>query len=134
GIPGRAVVGIGSGFLYVEHGSEAEPSYVHIGQDAIVGKGVTLDTVGGIVLGRESFIGGGFLPLLIHTHKHITSPGASAATERLLISRTGFVADKGARYPMGVVGMFECTDYVNRETPFKGIRVVPIGLKEIGHG
>lgn len=126
GVPGRAVVGIGAGFLYVEHGSVAEPSYVFVGQGAIIGKGVTLDTVGGIVLGRESFIGGGFMPLLIHTHKHIRERGTSAATERLQISRTGFVAEDGARYPMGVVGMFECADYVNQAVPFEGIRVVPI--------
>lgn len=78
------------------------------------------------MLGGESFIGGGFMPLLIHTHKHIRERGTSAATERLQISRPGFVAEDGARYPMGVVGMFECADYVKQAAPFEGIRVVPI--------
>ena len=125
GIGGRSVVGLGSGFLYVEHGSRAEPSYVYVGQGAIVGKGVTIDTVGGVSLGRESFIGGGFMPLLVHTHKHLRAPGGTAATERLAISTTAFVAEAGARLPLGVLGLIECADHVDDPLPYPGIRVVP---------
>lgn len=126
GVGGRSIVGLGAGFLYVEHGLTAEPSYVFVGQDAIIGKGVTLDTVGGVVLGRESFVGGGFLPILIHTHKHLRDESDTAASERRRISRTAFVAENGARFPMSEIGLFECADYLDRPEPFPGIRVISI--------
>lgn len=128
GVGGRSVVGLGSGFLYVEHGSRADPSYVYVGQGAIVGKGVTVDTVGGVALGRESFIGGGFIPLLIHTHKHIRAQGGTAATERLTIQTTAFVAEAGARLPLGVLGLLECADHVGDPLPYPGIKVVPTDI------
>lgn len=126
GIGGRSVVGLGSGFLYVEHGSQALPSYVYVGQGAIIGKGVTIDTVGGVVLGPESFIGGGFIPLLVHTHKHLRGAGESAAAERLRITRTAFVAEAEARLPLGTIGLLECADHIDDPLPYPGIRVVPV--------
>ncbi|GAA2804304.1 hypothetical protein [Saccharopolyspora taberi] len=124
-ISGRSIIGLAAGVFHVEHGTLADPSYYYQGRDAIIGKGCVIDCVGGAILQKGSFLGGGFMPILIHTHKHIRNSSESAAAERKRILPCVFVAETGARYPMHAVGLFESVDYLDKETPYKGIRILP---------
>jgi hypothetical protein len=124
---GRSIIGLAAGVFHVEHGTLSEPSYYYQGRDAILGKGIVIDCVGGAILQEGSFLGGGFMPILIHTHKHIRGKGEAAASERKRVHPCVFVAEAGARYPMGAVGLFETVDYLGKETPYEGIRALPHG-------
>ncbi|MFK0248479.1 hypothetical protein ACIQUM_27620 [Amycolatopsis azurea] len=122
---GRSIIGLAAGVFHVEHGTLATPSYYYQGRDAILGKGCVIDCVGGAVLQEGSFLGGGYMPILIHTHKHIRKGGQAAASERKQILPCIFAAEAGARYPMGAIGLFETVDYLGKETPYPGIRAIP---------
>lgn len=124
---GRSIIGLAAGVFHVEHGTLATPSYYYQGRDAILGKGCVIDCVGGAVLQEGSFLGGGYMPILIHTHKHIRKSNQSAASERKQIVPCIFAAEAGARYPMDAIGLFETVDYLGKETPYKGIRAIPHG-------
>lgn len=125
---GRSIIGLAAGVFHVEHGTLSEPSYYYQGRDAILGKGIVIDCVGGAILQEGSFLGGGYMPILIHTHKHIRGKGEAAASERKRIHPCVFVAEAGARYPMASVGLFETVDYLGKETPYEGIRALPHGV------
>lgn len=127
-ISGRAVIGLGSGIFHVEHGTLCEPSYFYMGRGAIMGKGCMIDGVGGALLLSESFIGGGFMPILIHTHKHVRAPGASAADERKRLLPCVFTIESGVRFPMSRIGLFETADYLGRAEAdgIKGVRALSI--------
>jgi hypothetical protein len=125
---GRSIIGLAAGVFHVEHGTLSEPSYYYQGRDAILGKGIVIDCVGGAILQEGSFLGGGFMPILIHTHKHIRGKGEAAASERKRIHPCVFVAEAGARYPMAAVGLFETVDYLGKETPYEGIRALAHGV------
>ncbi len=125
-ISGRSIIGIAAGVFHVEHGTLATPSYYYQGRDAILGKGCVIDCVGGAILQRGTFLGGGFMPILIHTHKHIRQAGASGASERKKILPCLFVAEAGARFPMDAVGLFETVDYLGKKAPYPGIRALPL--------
>ncbi|WP_346133793.1 hypothetical protein [Lentzea roselyniae] len=112
---GRSIVGLAAGVFHVEHGTLSAPSYYYQGRDAILGKGIVIDCVGGAILQEGSFLGGGFMPILIHTHKHIRGSGEAAASERKRIHPCTFVAEAGARFPMHAVGLFETVDYLGKE-------------------
>ncbi len=122
---GRSIIGLAAGVFHVEHGTLATPSYYYQGRDAILGKGCVIDCVGGAVLQAGSFLGGGYMPILIHTHKHIRKSNQAAASERKQILPCIFAAEAGARYPMDAIGLFETVDYLGRETPYEGIRAIP---------
>ncbi|MBB5852556.1 hypothetical protein ACFQ05_04645 [Amycolatopsis umgeniensis] len=122
---GRSIIGLAAGVFHVEHGTLATPSYYYQGRDAILGKGCVIDCVGGAVLQAGSFLGGGYMPILIHTHKHIRKSDQAAASERKQILPCIFAAEAGARYPMDAIGLFETVDYLGRETPYEGIRAIP---------
>ncbi|MGX1773838.1 hypothetical protein ACWIGW_17130 [Nocardia brasiliensis] len=125
-ISGRSIIGLSAGVFHVEHGTLATPSYYYQGRDAILGKGLVIDCVGGAILQSGSFLGGGFMPILIHTHKHIRKSGGSGASERKTIQPCIFAAEAGARFPMDAVGLFETVDYLGKDAPFKGIRAIPL--------
>ncbi|MFI9402126.1 hypothetical protein [Nocardia sp. NPDC052316] len=125
-ISGRSIIGLSAGVFHVEHGTLATPSYYYQGRDSILGKGLVIDCVGGAILQNGSFLGGGFMPILIHTHKHIRKSGGSGASERKTIQPCIFAAEAGARFPMDAVGLFETVDYLGKEAPFKGIRAIPL--------
>ncbi len=122
---GRSIIGLAAGVFHVEHGTLATPSYYYQGRDAILGKGCVIDCVGGAVLQAGSFLGGGYMPILIHTHKHIRKSNQAAASERKQILPCIFAAEAGARYPMDAIGLFETVDYLGRDTPYEGIRAIP---------
>jgi hypothetical protein len=124
---GRSIIGLAAGVFHVEHGTLSEPSYYYQGRDAILGKGIVIDCVGGAILQEGSFLGGGFMPILIHTHKHIRGKGEAAASERKRVFPCTFVAEAGARFPMSAIGLFETVDYLGKETPYEGIRALPHG-------
>ncbi|MBB5960376.1 hypothetical protein FHS29_006999 [Saccharothrix tamanrassetensis] len=124
---GRSIIGLAAGVFHVEHGTLATPSYYYQGRDAILGKGCVIDCVGGAILQKSTFLGGGFMPILIHTHKHIRKGSEAAASERKQIHSCVFVADAGARYPMSAIGLFETVDFLGKETPYQGIRAIPHG-------
>lgn len=126
-ISGRVVIGLGAGLFYVEHGADAHPSYFYLGRDAVVGKGCSIDVVGGAVLQQGSFVGGGFVPLLIHTHKHLRRSGEPGVAERKKVLPAIFVAETGARLPMETVGIFETADHLGAEqSPYPGIRALSV--------
>lgn len=125
-ISGRSIIGLSAGVFHVEHGTMATPSYYYQGRDSILGKGLVIDCVGGAILQSGSFLGGGFMPILIHTHKHIRKSGGTGASERKTIKPCIFAAEVGARFPMDAVGLFETVDYLGKDTPFKGIRAIPL--------
>ncbi|MDQ0946031.1 hypothetical protein [Streptomyces sp. V1I1] len=126
-ISGRSIVGLGSGVFYVEHGADANPSYFYMGRDVVLGKGCTIDCVGGAVLQQGAFLGGGFMPVLIHTHKHIRKPGEPGAAERKQVLPALFVAEAGARLPMDAIGIFETANYLGLgESPYDGIYAVAL--------
>lgn len=124
-ISGRVTIGLGSGVFYVEHGTEANPSYFYMGRDSVLGKGCTIDGVGGAVLQQGSFLGGGFMPVLVHTHKHIRKSGEPGAAERKRVLPCVFAAETGARMPMDAIGIFETADYLDgQSSPHAGIRAI----------
>ncbi|WP_237774716.1 hypothetical protein [Actinosynnema sp. ALI-1.44] len=125
-VSGRAIIGLAAGVFHVEHGVLATPSYYYQGRDAILGKGCVIDCVGGAILQRGTFLGGGFMPILIHTHKHIRGSGDSGASERKKILPCVFAAEAGARFPMDAIGLFETVDYLGKDAPYQGIRAVPV--------
>ncbi|RFS82439.1 hypothetical protein D0T12_26940 [Actinomadura spongiicola] len=125
-ISGRSIIGLSAGVFHVEHGTLTTPSYYYQGRDAILGKGLVIDCVGGAILQSGSFLGGGFMPILIHTHKHIRKSGEAGASERKRILPCIFVAEEGARFPMDAIGLFETVDYLGKDTPHEGIRALPL--------
>ncbi|MER7015514.1 hypothetical protein ABT324_29115 [Saccharopolyspora sp. NPDC000359] len=126
-ISGRSIIGLAAGVFHVEHGTMSDPSYYYQGRDSILGKGLVIDCVGGAILQQGSFLGGGFMPILIHTHKHIRKSGEVGAAERKRVLPCLFAAEAGARFPMDAVGLFEAVDYLEQETPYPGIRAIPHG-------
>ncbi|MFJ6943276.1 hypothetical protein ACISU4_01210 [Streptomyces wuyuanensis] len=121
-VSGRAIIGLKGGVFYVEHGADAHPSYFYMGRDAVIGKGCTIDCVGGAVLQQGSFLGGGFMPILVHTHKHIRNAGEPGVAERKRVLPALFAAKAGARLPMQAIGIFETADYTGQaESPYPGI-------------
>nr|WP_232328141.1 hypothetical protein [Kibdelosporangium sp. MJ126-NF4]CEL17837.1 hypothetical protein [Kibdelosporangium sp. MJ126-NF4] len=125
-ISGRSIIGLAAGVFHVEHGALATPSYFYQGRGAILGKGCVIDCVGGAILQRDTFLGGGFMPILIHTHKHIRGSGDSGASERKKILPCVFAAEVGARFPMDAIGLFETVDYLGKDAPYQGIRAIPV--------
>jgi hypothetical protein len=126
-ISGRAIIGLGAGVFHVEHGVDAAPSLFYLGRDAVLGKGCVVDCVGGAVLQSGSFLGGGFIPILIHTHKHIRSVGEPGSAERKRVLPCVFVAEAGARLPMEAIGIFESANYLDgTPVPYPGIRALPL--------
>ncbi|MER7081105.1 hypothetical protein SAMN02982929_01604 [Saccharopolyspora kobensis] len=126
-ISGRSIIGLAAGVFHVEHGTMSDPSFYYQGRDSILGKGLVIDCVGGAILQQGTFLGGGFMPILIHTHKHIRKSGEAGAAERKRVLPCIFVAEAGARFPMHAVGLFETVDYLDEDTPFEGIRALPHG-------
>ncbi|WP_232035600.1 hypothetical protein [Methylomusa anaerophila] len=106
------ILGLNSGAFIAEH-TTSNPSIFFIGRDVILGKSFMLETNGGIIICSNSFLGGGFIPILIHTHKHINSTQASL--ERKRIKLAAFVCEKGARFPMQTSFLFETVDYINKK-------------------
>ena len=129
-ISGRSIIGLSAGVLYVEHGTTSRPSLFYLGRDSILGKGCIIDGVGGSVILSESFIGGGFMPILIHTHKHIKIEKESAINERKNILSCLFFSSHGSRLPMSAVGLFESADYINKSSPYEGISIFSLCLEE----
>lgn len=125
-VSGRATIGLGAGVFHVEHGALAAPSYFYIGRGAVIGKGALVDGVGGFALESGGFVGGGFSPLLVHTHKHLKAPGDLAAKERKTILPCVFHAARGARVPMSHVGLLEMADFLGRSGPYPGVSALPI--------
>lgn len=124
---GRSIIGLGAGVFHVEHGTAAFPSYFYLGRDAVLGKGCVVDCVGGAVIQRGGFLGGGFMPILIHTHKHIRRQGEPGVAERKQVLPCVFAAETGARLPMSAIGLFETADHLDTGvTPFAGIRALPL--------
>ncbi|QXJ21416.1 hypothetical protein AGRA3207_002267 [Actinomadura graeca] len=123
---GRSIIGLSAGVFHVEHGTLTTPSYYYQGRDSVLGKGLVIDCVGGAILRSGSVLGGGFMPILIHTHKHIRESGEAGASERERILPCVFAAEAGARFPMDAIGLFETVDYLEKDTPFEGIRAIPL--------
>lgn len=121
---GDAIIGLEAGVFHVEHGTYSPSSFFYLGPSAILGKGCKIDGIGGFVACKGSFLGGGYMPILIHTHKHINR-GSVAADERLNFVTTAFVAERGSRLPMHSHGIIECYDLLER-SPFPGIRGVHV--------
>jgi hypothetical protein len=117
----NAVIGLTSGLFHAEHGLKSDPSYFFCGPNVIFGKGVLVDLVGGLVVGSKAFIGGGFLPVLLHTHKHTSASVNDAANERFKISRHCLFIKPGSRIKMGEKRMIEAAEYLSREEPLFSI-------------
>jgi hypothetical protein len=131
-ISGRSIIGLSAGVFHVEHGTAETPSYFYLGRGAVLGKGCVIDCVGGAVLGHESFLGGGFMPILVHSHKHLKDENASAASERKRILPCIVAAAAGARLPMSAVGLFEAADYLDgTPSPYPGIYAIPLTSGEV---
>lgn len=123
---GRAIIGLKAGTFHVEHGTLATPAYFYMGRDSALGKGLLIDNVGGAVILSEAFLGGGFMPILIHTHKHLRSKGESAIRERQVVRPGIFLAESGKRLPMSSLGILETTDWLQTPSPWEGIGCYPI--------
>lgn len=125
-VSGRSTVGLSAKIFHVEHGSRAEASLFYMGRDVILGKGLMIDVVGGFAALTGSFLGGGYMPIIIHTHKHLRSAAGKASGERKEILPACFVARSNARLPMSYVGLWESADYLNSSSPFAGIESYPL--------
>jgi hypothetical protein len=126
-ISGRASIGLKGGVFYVEHGVNANPTIFYMGRGSVMGKSFYIETCGGAVLLSNSYLGGGFIPILIHTHKHIPQKEMSGTSERKNNLRCIFVAEKGARFPMDKSLLFEAANFIGKKTPFTGISVLALG-------
>jgi hypothetical protein len=122
-ISSRALIGLTGGIFHVEHGTRVNPSFFYMGADAIIGKGCKIDVVGGIALCSKSFVGGGFIPLLIHTHKHLSGNGLGGSDERKNILPCIVGVGSRTRIPMHSVGLFEAADFLGKDSPYKGVSV-----------
>jgi hypothetical protein len=100
-------IGLKAGVLFVEHGFRPEASFFLISENAILGKSCVVDATGVVLIEAKAFLGGGFSPILIHTHKHTRAGGAD---ERKSVAPIGFLARSGARLPMDFVGLLEVMD------------------------
>jgi len=131
-LSGRAVIGLSAKVFHVEHGSRAEASIFYMGRDAILGKGLAVDVVGGFAVLTGAFLGGGYMPILIHTHKHLRGGrGEKASNERKKILPVCFVAKSGARLPMSYVGLWESADFLETPSPVEGILTYPVAEEGI---
>lgn len=120
-ISGRATIGLKAAIYYGEHGVIENPTFFYMGRDSIIGKGCIIDPVGGIIMLSKSYLGGGFIPILVHTHKHLLIGKNKGADERKKILPCILVARQGARFPMTHSILFEAADYINKKTPYKDI-------------
>lgn len=102
-----AVIGLRGGVFFVEHGYRPESSFFLMCENSIIGKGCIIDATGAIIIEADAFLGGGFSPLLIHTHKHMNTGGAN---ERKSVVPIGFRARSASRLPMDSVGVLEVFD------------------------
>jgi hypothetical protein len=102
-----ATIGLKAGVLFVEHGFRPEASFFLLTENAILGKSCVVDATGVVLIEPKAFLGGGFSPILIHTHKHMRGGGAD---ERKSVAPTGFRARSGSRLPMDFVGLLEVMD------------------------
>ncbi|MCG8023584.1 MAG: hypothetical protein JAZ02_06330 [Candidatus Thiodiazotropha endolucinida] len=109
-----ATIGLKAGALFVEHGFRPEASFFLLGENAILGKSCIVDATGVVLIEPKAFLGGGFSPILIHTHKHMRGGGAD---ERKSVAPTGFLARSGARLPMDFVGLLEVMDMPSGRWP-----------------
>jgi len=126
-ISGRASVGLKGGIFHVEHGVKENPTIFYMGPGSVIGKSFYIETVGGAVLLSNSYLGGGFVPILIHTHKHIPQKEMSGTDERKNLLCCIFVAGRGARFPMDKALLFEAADFIGKNTPYPGISVLALG-------
>ena len=91
-----------------------------------MGKSFYVETCGGAVLLSNSYLGGGFIPILIHTHTHIPQKEMSGISERKNILRCIFLAERGARFPMDKSLLFEAANFIGKKTPFTGISALAL--------
>lgn len=112
-------IGLGGAVFRAEHGIYERPTTFFLGRKAVVGKGCILETTGGTIISEYSFVGGGFIPLLIHTHMH--KANAIAANERKLIIPVVMYMKKGSRIPMDQSLNFEVARYLDGHSPFEGV-------------
>lgn len=120
-ISSHSIIGLGSGVFSVEHGFRLNDTLFYLGYGAILGKGCIIDAVGGAVICSESFLGGGFVPLLIHTHKHTGEKGSS---ERKNIKGVNIVFPPHSRLAMGSESFIEAANYLDKEN--KDFIVYPV--------
>lgn len=121
-ISGRSTIGLSAKIFHVEHGIHAEASIFFLGRDAVLGKGLAVDVVGGFAVLSGAFLGGGYMPILIHTHKHIRTVSTAKATgERKKILPACFLARANTRLPMAYVGLWETADFLDKASPIAGI-------------
>lgn len=126
-ICGRSTIGLSAKIFHVEHGIRADASIFYLGRDAILGKGLAVDVVGGFAVLSGAFLGGGYMPILIHTHKHVREVGsAKASSERKKILPACFLARANARLPMTYVGLWETADFLQKASPISGIESFPV--------
>jgi hypothetical protein len=109
-----ATIGLKAGALFVEHGFRPEASFFLLAENAILGKSCIVDATGVVLIEPKAFLGGGFSPILIHTHKHMRGGGAD---ERKSVAPTGFRARSGSRLPMDFVGLLEVMDMPHDRWP-----------------
>lgn len=107
-------IGLKAGALFVEHGFRPEASFFLLAENAILGKGCVVDATGVVFVEPKAFLGGGFSPILIHTHKHMYGGGAD---ERKSVVPIGFRARSGSRLPMEFVGLLEVMDMPSNRWP-----------------
>ena len=125
-ISGRASIGLKGGIIYVEHGVNVNPTIFYMGRGSIMGKSFYVETCGGAVLLSNSYLGGGFIPILIHTHTHIPQKEMSGTSERKNLLRCIFLAERGARFPMDKSLLFEAANFIGKKTPFTGISALAL--------
>ena len=90
------------------------PSIFCIGRNVILGKSLMIEAYGGIIVGNNAFLGGGFIPIVVHTHKHI-SISDNAVGERKRIVPSLFVVRSGKRLSMEKSELIEVADFFEVE-------------------
>ncbi|PHM50722.1 hypothetical protein [Xenorhabdus miraniensis] len=120
-ISSGAIIGLEAGVFHVEHGSLCSPSWYYMGRFSALGKGCKVDGVGGFAMLKGAFAGGGFIPILIHTHKHISSNGNTGIKERKVIKPCILEMKKYSRIPMSFIGIYEAVDYLEYDAPYNGL-------------
>jgi hypothetical protein len=120
----NAIIGLGAGAFCVEHGLMSAPSRFYLGRGATLGKSFMIDTTGDVAIGRSAFLGGGFMPILLHTHKHVGGATTGGVDERKAIRHQSVAISAGARIPMSRSMMIEASDIAEGSVNLPGVVAV----------
>jgi len=111
-----ANIGLVLKMLYITHGFD-KPSLVYVGQATVIGKGVTIDLTGGVLIGARNYTSSFWSDVALHGHLHIGDGqrGTGGTLSRLGIEPYIIVLNDDIAFPPGI-GYIEAAFYEKNHT------------------